>query len=850
MRSVLRYRGLTDARGASEMKHSIRCKLLYAAALFLPLCSLLLGVPGAHAADDAAPVIRVAFPHQPGLTEIRENGAYSGYTYEYLEEIAQYTGWEYEFVQASGTPETQLATLTDMLRAGKLDLMGGMVYTEALGSDVLFSSYSYGTAETLLLSPLSSEQIIAINSQQEQSLRVAVRSGADDMIQELNDYCAMNRIVPVLVPCASDEALLRAVEDGQADVLLSSSLHYLADMRIAARFSPKPFYFAAAPDSAPALLTALNDAIMHITQTDPHFQTALQQTYLSPRSTTLVLTEEEQAYLAAIDNLRVGVAVSQPPFQYKNEKSGALQGIGVDLLRHITDKLGLSLTLTEAGTPEQLCALAADGTVDVIAAMPYDYATAREHGLSMTRPYVTSQYVLLMNSRTSADSLRGKRLALSRSTTYNGLLLGDVTYYDSVDACVHAVQSDLADYTYADAYTAQYYLNLPEFAGMSMVPQSHAPRAVSFGVSKTEGHMLLGILNKVVLTLPEEDLQSIVYANTVYRQPFSVGYFIRRYPFQTIFGLLCIFILVFVLLLTILRQRSRSNRDMAFELQKHLRLYAIANDYFFEYDFKKESLIFSIPKQRGDQQADVLRFDMHHPVTGPAKESTQAFWDIVRSGENTIREARLYSKDGVWHWVRITLETIKDDAGAPIFAIGRFAIIDAEKSEQAALRRMAQRDSLTHLYNNETCRAEISRRLAALQKGQTGALLLVDIDHFKDINDSCGHLSGDAALQAVAALLRKSFRANDVIGRPGGDEFIIYMDHIQSDAALSERCAALCAAVREIQLDEQRSLTISVGAALAFAGQDFNTLYQSADQALYAAKNVGRDRFVLAPPSL
>lgn len=832
------------------MKHGIRRGLRRAAALFLPLVFLFLSVPGAHAAEAAPPVIRVAFPSQPGLTGIDESGAYSGYTYEYLEEIAQYTGWEYEFVQVPGNPDTQLATLTDMLRAGEIDLMGGLLYTEPLGGALSFSSYSYGTAETVLLSPLASTQIIAINSQQEQVLRVAVRASQDDLVQELNEYCTMNHITPILVPCASNEDLVRAVENGQADVLLHSSLHHFEDMRVIARFSPKPFYFAMAPASAPALLTALNDAIMRITQTDPHFQTALQEKYLFPPSTVLVLTDEEQAFLSSLDTLRVGVAATQPPFQYKNDKTGELQGIGVDLLRHIAETLDLSLTLTEADTPEQVCKLAADGEVDVIAAMPYDYPTARDRGLAMTRPYVTSQYVLLMSSHTSADSLHGKRLALSRSTTYHGYFVGDVTYYDSIDACIHAVRGDLADYTYADAYTAQYYMNLPEFADLSMVPQSHAPRDICFGVHKAEGHMLLGILNKVILTLPEEELQSIVYANTVYQQPFSVGYLIRRYPFQTIFALLCVFLLIFALLITILRQRSKATRDMAFELQKHLRLYSIANDYFFEYDFNKESLIFSIPRQQGDQQAEILRFDARHPVAGPSQESTQTFWDIVRSGENTVREARLYSKDGVWHWVRITLETITDETGTPVFAIGRLTIIDAEKNEQAALRRMAQRDSLTHLYNNETCRDEISRRLAALEPGQTGALLLLDIDYFKDINDTCGHLSGDHALQSVATLLREGFRSNDVIGRPGGDEFIVYMDQIQSPEALSERCAALCAAVRKVQIGGQHALTISAGAALAFPGQDFNTLYQSADQALYAAKNAGRDHFVIAPPSL
>lgn len=73
-------------------------------------------------------MIRVGYPIQLGMTEVDEQGNYSGYTYEYLEEIAQYTGWDYEFVQVEGDLNESLVTLMDMLEKGDIDLMGGMLY--------------------------------------------------------------------------------------------------------------------------------------------------------------------------------------------------------------------------------------------------------------------------------------------------------------------------------------------------------------------------------------------------------------------------------------------------------------------------------------------------------------------------------------------------------------------------------------------------------------------------------------------------------------------------------------------------------------------------------------------------
>ena len=106
--------------------------------------------PAANAMTKGTRTVRVAFPIQTGLTQLDEYGNYSGYPYEYLEEIAQYTGWNYEFVEVSGDPNESLLTLMDMLEKGEIDLMGGMLYSEELGQQYDYASYSYGSVETIL----------------------------------------------------------------------------------------------------------------------------------------------------------------------------------------------------------------------------------------------------------------------------------------------------------------------------------------------------------------------------------------------------------------------------------------------------------------------------------------------------------------------------------------------------------------------------------------------------------------------------------------------------------------------------------------------------------------------------
>lgn len=124
------------------------------------------------AADGGRQVVRVGYPIQLGMTEVDEQGNYSGYTYEYLEEIAQYTGWDYEFVQVEGDLNESLVTLMDMLEKGEIDLMGGMLYSREMEQLYDYSSNSYGIVYTVF-QVLYDDTDYVNDSQVEKTLRVA-----------------------------------------------------------------------------------------------------------------------------------------------------------------------------------------------------------------------------------------------------------------------------------------------------------------------------------------------------------------------------------------------------------------------------------------------------------------------------------------------------------------------------------------------------------------------------------------------------------------------------------------------------------------------------------------------------
>ena len=172
-------------------------------------------------------------------------------------------------------------------------------------------------------------------------------------------------------------------------------------------------------------------------------------------------------------------------------------------------------------------------------------------------------------------------------------------------------------------------------------------------------------------------------------------------------------------------------------------------------------------------------------------------------------------------------------------------IIRTNRKQNEELIRTAELDGLTGAYNKRATEAYINKILTQMPD-EKGTFVILDVDKFKDVNDRYGHAVGDTVLHELAKTFFRHFRKDDIIGRIGGDEFVIYMRNIESKEIASARVKNLIENVRSLPFEEMNGNHVTISVGIAFvpeAGNCYMDLYKNADTALYETKQNGKDGY-------
>ena len=206
---------------------------------------------------------------------------------------------------------------------------------------------------------------------------------------------------------------------------------------------------------------------------------------------------------------------------------------------------------------------------------------------------------------------------------------------------------------------------------------------------------------------------------------------------------------------------------------------------------------------------------------------------------------------GTYRWINLSIRLVMNPNSNEIIAYLLFKNIDDEKQKAIKNQKLIENDPLTGIYNRKTFELKVKEKIREQKQNEfLFAMLILDLDVFKPINDTFGHAEGDLVLMEVAHSIASLLREYDLTCRLGGDEFMIYLCEIPNRAIINTKAQQICHLLHRTY-KEKFQLSASIGIALnPNDATTFDELYKKADKALYYVKNHGKNNFAFYNKSI
>lgn len=452
-------------------------------------------------------VLKVAFPETPGINEIYENGTYGGTTYDFLMEIAKYTGWEYEFV--TGDPGE---LLTGMMN-GDYDLMGGMYYQEAWKTYFNYPKYVMGKNYNLLICRKDNMAAKRFDISTLNGMTIGVYSKASAKIKRLEYFLAFNSVDCTIKYFDDILEYEKCLESGEVDLMLGSTANVQDDYTVVAQFESDPYYIITTKGK-PELTAQLNEALNEIYSANPNFADELYNKYFPDKYTNPIdFNESDKAFIENSQSIRVAVLKNRYPVYY--EKDGQHHGIVPDLLDLISERTGLSFEYVATETYQDMLDVLKTGQADFAGCFMDDSYAASDRGLSLVKSYTALDSVILKNKSVTFPSDELVMAVPAGRAQNNTSINGSIKYYEKYEDCLEAVNTGDADYLRMPSafveplYVQNYYPNV------TIITTDNQTMALSLALPKPLNISLYSILSKTINNLSAGEMSDILSRNLV-----------------------------------------------------------------------------------------------------------------------------------------------------------------------------------------------------------------------------------------------------------------------------------------------------------------------------------------------
>lgn len=457
-------------------------------------------------------VVRVAFPNAPGLSETYPDGSRRGVVYEWLVEIAKYTGWEYEFITADDVQDTVRG-----MYYGEYDLMGGMLKIPTVHriNDIWFyPKYLMGFNESVLLYNKDNAEIKNFDISTLGGKTIGVFSSAKTKIRRLQNMLDFNNLHCELRYYEDSVVFESALKNREVDLLLASDVYVTDDYNIALRFPSEPSYIVARK-SDPVLCRQLDEAIEKIYAVNPNFSESLYQKYFPTRyKNSTNFTQEELQFVEQSAPLKVAVVANDnyPFYYFLNDMP---KGIVPEIFHLLAGKTGLQFQYVEAASYAEAVDMVKRGEADLLGDFMDDSIPEDIEGLFTTKNYVSLNSIILRNKNISQlDETQSKAVVGRDPLTLFHVKDRKVVHFKNYADCLQAVDTGRADYTIMPTavlehlYMQDYYANI--------VPVVDSPKLyLAIAMSKKANVNLYSVLSKGIVNIPDDQIRAVISGNTL-----------------------------------------------------------------------------------------------------------------------------------------------------------------------------------------------------------------------------------------------------------------------------------------------------------------------------------------------
>lgn len=512
-------------------------------------------------------LVRVGYFDYDGYFEIDKNGNLTGYGVDLLDRIAQYTGWQYEYVPGSWNE------ILTMLENREIDLLSVAQYSPERAEKFIYSRHSSGNGQSLLYVAADRDDLYYSDYDAFDGMKIGVMRG--NMHQDmLRAFAEMNGFSYEAVPYDEETQAVEMIRRGEIDAMISVSENRHQDLKLVSRLGSEPFYFISFKNNE-KLMEELEDAISQFKAEDPHFEYTLYEKYLdtSKASSQPTFTRQEAEYIRTAPSVSIAVT-RRPPWVY-DEDDGEPAGIIIDILNEMTRISGLSFDIMLLPVDYPSIDAVTGHQAELSIAILDNNMIQSHRELDVSKPFIFEFAVPVGKRGLSYNLDAPLKVAVPEAFTVCLNYLEDyyphftIVTYANASECIEAVFDGQTHLMMGDVLVVNLLLQRPIYEELDVIPNFTIPEDYYVVSSNSQDKTLMSVINKTIVALNQNTVNSYVINQTV-GNPYAYTPTDLLYRYKV--PALCIAILSLMLIILMLRIRKQNIRHLAELSSKNVKL--------------------------------------------------------------------------------------------------------------------------------------------------------------------------------------------------------------------------------------------------------------------------------------